>query len=509
MGGILKRFDGTLALDGVDFELRRGEIHALLGENGAGKSTLMHVLSGLYSPDGGAIEVEGRPARFRSTADAAQAGIGMVHQHFRLVENLTVAENLALALPERTPFLLPRRGLAAGALEIAERLGWRLDPRAPVWQLPVGMQQRLEIVKVLAQDPQVLIFDEPTAVLAPVELEELFAVLERLRSEGRSLVFISHKLNEVMRLCDRITILRRGRNVGTVSADETDAADLARRMVGDDLAAAERLEAAGTRAPTTGPVVLHVEDLRVRDDRRLEAVRGISLEVRSGEILGLAGVDGNGQAELAEAIVGLRGIAGGGVRYAQDEALVPGPPPRRDLGYIPQDRRRSGVVPGMSVRENLVLELHQEADVSGPVRRRWGFLDWKTLDARARSMMQTYDVRASGPEQPVETLSGGNQQKIVVARALDKAPELVLALNPSRGVDVAATAYIHSQLRAQRERGAAVLLISTELDEVIALSDRIGVLYEGRLLGPVPPSTSRDVLGLMMGGHPPGECASL
>lgn len=497
MRGITKRFGDCTALDGVDFDLCPGEIHALLGENGAGKSTLMHVLSGLYTPDSGSIEVEGRPVRFRSAGDAARAGIGMVHQHFTLVENFTVAENLALALPGQTPFFLPRKRLAGSALDLAARLGWNLEPDTPVWQLPVGVQQRLEIVKVLALGPRILIFDEPTAVLAPVELDELFTVLDRLRSEGNSLVFISHKLNEVMRLCDRVTVLRRGKNAGSVSVSETDPEDLARRMVGVETDPKEVSDAAPRPQETSaGDPVLTVADLHVRDDRRVETVRGLSLEVCAGEIFGVAGVDGNGQSELAEALVGLRKSVSGQVH-------MPGGADRRNVGYIPQDRRRSGLVPGMSVRDNLILELHQEPEA------RWGpFLRWSYLNAEAAEMMKHYDVRASGLDQAADTLSGGNQQKIVIARALHKNPKLIVALNPTRGLDVNATRYIHEQLRAQRARGAAILLISTELDEVIALADRIGVLYEGRFTGVVPPTTPREDLGLLMGGRADTDVAA-
>jgi general nucleoside transport system ATP-binding protein len=506
MCGIVKRFEDTLALDGVDFELCQGEIHALLGENGAGKSTLMHVLAGIYSPDAGTIEVDGRPVRLRSARDASHAGIGMVHQHFTLVENFTVGENLALALPEQTPFLLPREGLGDRALRMAEQLGWKLDAHAPVWQLPVGTQQRIEIVKVLAQEPRIMIFDEPTAVLAPVELEELFVMLERLRDEGKSIVFISHKLNEVLRLCDRVTVLRRGQNAGTVEAKETDAAALASRMVGraDPEEIAEALPAAPhPSAAAPGEVMLHVRELHVRGDYGLDAVRGLSLEIRGGEILGIAGVDGNGQTELAESILGLRRVREGAVELAAGEGSGPAGR-RREIGYVPQDRRRMGLAQGMSVRDNLILELHQEPEAC------WGpWLNWPYLNTEAGGMMEAYDVRASSLEQPVETLSGGNQQKIVLARALHKQPRLLVALNPTRGLDVGATAYVHGQLRLQRERGAAILLISTELDEVIELSDRIGVLYEGRLMGVVSPLTPRESLGMMMGGRQPGPDAHL
>lgn len=499
VSGLVKRFGGVPALAGVDFELRRGEIHALLGENGAGKSTLMSVLSGLYTPDAGTVEVVGKPVRFRSAREAAQAGIGMVHQHFKLVENLTVAENLALALPAETPFFLPRRGLATSALAVAERLGWHLEPDTPVWQLPVGVRQRLEIVKVLAQDPQILILDEPTAVLAPVELEELFSVLDRLRGEGRSLVFISHKLNEVLRLCDRVTVLRRGHNAGTVAVSETDAADLARRMIGaEGVKVGRRSMEVGSPETSASTAdehpLLRMQDLRVRDERGVEAVAGLSLELRAGEIFGVAGVDGNGQTEFAEAVLGLRPLVGGSLEFTGRPC--PTGAPHGEVGYIPQDRRRAGVIAGMSVRDNLVLELHGDPEAA------WGpWLRWNFLNHEAAEMAQTYDVRAASLAQDVGTLSGGNQQKIVIARVLRKHPRLIVALNPTRGLDVGAMAYVHEQLHEQRRRGAAILLISTELEEVLALSDRVGVLYAGRMMGEVSPDTPRHTLGLLMGGR--------
>jgi ABC-type uncharacterized transport system ATPase subunit len=483
MRGIRKQFGPTLALDGVDFDLGPGEVHALLGENGAGKSTLMHLLAGLLTPDAGEIELGGERRRFRSARDAAAAGVGMVHQHFTLVENFTVAENLALALPSQTPALLPGAGLGQRAFEVAEGLGWALDPGARVWQLPVGMQQRLEIVKVLAQDPGVLILDEPTAVLTAAETAELFRVVRRLRGEGRAVVFISHKLGEVLEIADRITVLRRGRNAGSLQPAETTPHDLARRMVGDDALALDRRRPG--KAPGAAAPVLSVRDLRVRDDRGLEAVRGLSLEVRPGEILALAGVDGNGQTELAEAIAGLRPFGG------EVEA-------GHGIGYVPADRRRAGLAPGLSVRDNLILELH-----ASPGMRRGPWLRWPALNAAAREMADSSDIRGR-LEQPAGTLSGGNQQKVVLARALRKEPPLLLAVYPTRGLDVRAAAWVHDRLRALRDTGAGVLLLSTELDEVLLLADRIGVLYEGRLVGIVPPETPRETLGLMMGGRAPG-----
>lgn len=492
MQGIVKRFGSVTALDGVDFDLNPGEIHALLGENGAGKSTLMQILSGVHRADSGSILMNGSRMRFRSAGEAASAGIGMVHQHFMLVDQFSVAENLALGLGDRAPALLPRRGLAQQALDLAESLGWKLDPEARVWQLPVGAQQRIEIVKLLALDPRVLIFDEPTAVLAPTELDELFSVIRRLKAEGKGIVFISHKLSEVMELCDRVTVLRHGKVVCRVDTAGTSAGELAREMVG---AAGELETAVLPEEPAAGKSLLEAEDLCVLDDRGLPAVRQVSFQLSPGEILGIAGVDGNGQLELGEALAGLRRVASGRILY-DGKPAPPGGPPRAELGYIPQDRRRDGLATSLSVRDNLVLELHQE-----PSAGRGPFLNWRYLNEAAAAMMREFDVRASGPGAPAASLSGGNQQKIVIARALYKKPRLLLALNPSRGVDVGATAYIHQRLRDEAARGAAVLLISTELDELLQLSHRIAVMYAGRIAGIVPRGTPRETIGLMMGGQ--------
>ena len=484
---IQKRFGETVALRDVDFELLPGEIHALLGENGAGKSTLMHILSGLFDATSGRLEIEGRPTVFRSPRDAAARGIDMVHQHFMLVENLTVSENLALSLPEQTPFLLPKEP-AEAALVLARQLGWELPADAYVWQLPVGMRQRLEIVKALTRRPRVLILDEPTAVLAPNEVDDLFVVLRRLRAEGTSIVFISHKLNEVLALCDRVTVLRHGEVAGVVDVAQTDARHLARMMMGTAPPAASE----GDHEPPAdeAAAVLEVTELVVRDERGALAVDGLSLQVRAGEILGVAGVDGNGQTELAEAILGLRPLVSGTVSHSGEEG-----PGLHGAGYIPQDRRRSGLALGGSVRDNLILELHQ-----CPEYRRGPFLRWRALNAVAEEMMERFDIRATGPMQTTAALSGGNQQKIVVARALQRQPAFIVAVNPTRGLDIGATDYVRRGLREQCDRGAGILLISTELDEVTALADRVTVIYEGRLVGEVPPTASRETLGLMMGG---------
>jgi general nucleoside transport system ATP-binding protein len=581
MRGITKRFGDFVALDSVDFSVRAGEIHALLGENGAGKSTLMQVLSGLYRMQSGEIRLAGEPVRIESPRDAAAAGIQMVYQHFTLVERFTVAENLALAAPPSAgaPPALgalrpddPRRA-AAPALATAVRLGWSLDPDAPVSRLPVGAQQRLEILKALQREARLLLFDEPTAVLAPPEVEELFGVLRRLRDEGRALVFITHKLAEVMALCDRVTVLRRGRRVATVAVSETDPRELAGWMVGGPATGTMQVpgDRVGLRVPdlspyppprngegesgacrvvdcsqnspprfgeglgersvhpgetgrqVDGPPALVIDALVVPGQAR-PAVNGVSLTVHRGEIFGLAGVDGNGQVELAEAIWGVRPVSGGFIRFdaesrrfrqdrqdLQDDErpgflrqiqsillILSKIKARRlapRLGWIPQDRQRTGLVLRMSVRENLMLIAH-----AAPEYRRGPFLRWRKLRALADGLVAQYDIRVADPAQPAASLSGGNQQKIVIARAMFGEPEALVAVNPTRGLDIGATAYVHEQLRRARERGAAILLLSTELDEVTALSDRVGVLYEGRLMGVVPPDTPREELGLMMGG---------
>lgn len=440
----------------------------------------------------------------------------MVHQHFSLIPALTVAENLALAAEGGPAFFRRSADLAGEALELAGRLGWQFDPRTPVSKLPVGRQQRLEILKILQRDARWLLFDEPTAVLSPPEAEELFAALERLRGEGRGIVFISHKLPEVLRLCDRVTVLRQGRSVGERRRGVT-AAELARLMVGESgaggmvsgrsvlgIRCSDRADRAELRTPnsehripTPHEPALVVRDLRVLDARGLEAVRGVSFEVRRGEVFGIAGVDGNGQTELAEAVVGLRPRLAGTLQ-ADDGAHRPTGPARRP-GYIPEDRQHSGLVLPLSVRDNLALEIYRLA------RFRWGpVLRLPRLWAATRAMAQRFDIRNTSERQPVATLSGGNQQKIVVARALDGERTLLVAVNPTRGLDLGATEYVHGQLRAARDSGVGVLLMSTDLDEVLALSDRVGVLFEGRLQGIVSPRAPREEIGQMMGGKREG-----
>ena len=510
--GITRRFGATLALDGVDFALAPGEIHALLGENGAGKSTLMNIVRGLLKPTAGALLVEGRFVSFTSPRDAARAGIGMVHQHFLLVPSFTVAENLALVAQDRG-LRLDRNRIARQAAGTAERLGWRLPWATRLADLPVGTQQRVEILKALLGDARILLFDEPTAVLAPNEIEELFAVLRVLRAEGRSLVFVTHKLREVMSLCDRVTVLRRGRQVGTVDVADTSPEDLAGRMVGKDRppvpdsggAGDERARSRGAAhsdpAPPqlgAGGAALVVAHLATAPQPDAVALHDISFTLAPGEILGVAGVDGNGQAELAQALTGLRPWVGGTVTL--HGRLLPRLRPQdlahHGIALIPPDRHREGLALTFSVAENLMLEA-----AGLPQFRRGPFLNRPALRRFAEQTAREFDIRTNSLDVTAAALSGGNQQKIVIARALWRKPSLLVAVSPTRGLDVAATAYVHARLRERQAEGGAIILVSTELDEVIALSTRLAVLYEGRLVGIVPPDTPRATLGLMMGGR--------
>ncbi len=502
MRGIAKSFAGKPALDGVDLDVQAGEIHGLLGENGAGKSTLMRVVAGVVRPDAGSVTVAGRALRLGSPGASAAAGIGMVYQHFSFFSALTVAENLSLAAGAGPAFFRRAADLTGAGLAAGERLGWRFDPNTPVGQLSVGQQQRLEILKALQREARWLLLDEPTAVLTPLETDELFGVLDRLRREGRAIVFISHKLEEVRRVCDRITVLRQGRVVGEAGRGAP-AARLAEWMIGAGEWQSESERAnmpgvAGACPPAHSPVsrpVLAVAHLRVLNEHGGAALRDVSFELQRGEILGIAGVDGNGQRELAEAVVGLRRPFSGAVIVAAGDGRSSAADRRALAGYVPQDRQRDGLVLPMSVWENLVLEIHAAPEF------RWGpFLRLSRLREQAGAMARRFDIRAADLRQPAATLSGGNQQKIVLARALTGARPLLVAVNPTRGLDVSATRSVHEQLRAARDAGVGILLISTELDEILSLSDRVGVLYAGRLQGIVPPSEPRARIGQMMGG---------
>lgn len=491
---ITRRFGPVVANDDVSLELAPGEIHALVGENGAGKTTLMRVLYGLLPPDAGRIEVDGRPARIRHPADAMRLGLGMVHQHFLLVGPLTVAENVVLGHEPRAAFGAYRRAAAEREVgSLAERYRLPVDPRARIDALPVGAQQRVEILKALHRGARVLILDEPTAVLTPHEVDELFEVLRALRDAGATIVLITHKLAEVKSLAHRVTVMRAGRVVGGGPVSSLSIERLAELMVGRPLAP---LHARAASAP--GEPAFEVADLHVRDDRGLEAVRGVSFEVRAGEIVGIAGVEGNGQHELVECLAGLRHPALGAIRIGGR----PVRPATRDhfaagLAHIPSDRLRRGLVPEMTLAENLVLGLHHERSL-GP----GAWLDRGALEARARRLLGEYDVRPAEPAWRAAQLSGGNQQKLVAARELSRGARVVLAAHPTRGVDLGALAFIHRRLLEQRDAGRAVLLVSSDLSEILALADRILVMYEGRVvLETRPAATDERTLGLHMTGR--------
>jgi general nucleoside transport system ATP-binding protein len=498
--GITKRFGALVANDSIDFELRRGEIHALLGENGAGKSTLMNVLYGLHHPDEGEIRLDGEPVRIDSARHAIGLGIGMVHQHFMLVPVMTVAENLVLGTePTRGP-LLDYKTAAAQTRELSGRFGLAVDPDATVEDLGVGAQQRVEILRALFRGAKVLVLDEPTAVLTAQESQDLFRVLRTLKGEGTSIVFISHKLNEVLDVADRVTVLRRGKKIDTVPTEGATERSLASLMVGREvLLQVEKSE----RAP--GEPLLEVRDLHVKDDRGLPAVRGLSLTVRAGEIVGLAGVDENGQSQLVEAITGLRKIESGSVIVAGKDitgcsaldAISAG------VGHIAEDRHARGLVLQFDLAENLSLLEYRSPEMSrGP------FLSPRRLAERARKLLSDYDVRGGDTGTPASSLSGGNQQKVVIARELSADPKVLIAAQPTRGLDVGAIEFVHRRLVEERDKGRAILLVSLELEEVRSLSDRALVIYEGEIATELPPSASEEEFGVFMTGGGRREAAA-
>jgi ABC-type uncharacterized transport system ATPase subunit len=497
--GITKAFPGVLANDHIDLTLEQGEIHALLGENGAGKTTLMNILYGLYTPDEGQIMLNGQEAQIQGPPDAIAQGIGMVHQHFMLVPVMTVTENVMLGVEStRNGIFLDQTQVDQRIQEISQQHGLEVDPEAYIKDIPVGVQQRVEIIKVLYREADILILDEPTAVLTPQEVEDLFKVLRSLSAQGKSLIFITHKLKEVMALADRITVLRNGRVVGTTTPDETTELKLAAMMVGREVDLVVRKKPA-----SPADVVLEVKDLRVLDERQNMTVNGVSFEVRAGEVLGIAGVQGNGQTELVYALTGLQSIVGGEMRLL-GETLAHATPRKileRGVAHVPEDRQRHGLILSFPVHDNLVLCSYYLPPFAKGIATQE-----ESVIATGRELVDEFDVRTPSVFVPASNLSGGNQQKVIVAREFSRPIKLLIASQPTRGLDVGSIEYIHGRIIEKRDEGTAVLLVSPELDEIIALSDRIAVIYKGEIMDIVPAlGVNKEYLGLLMAGVKPEE----
>ena len=493
MRGITKRFPGVLANDHIDFDVLSGEVHALLGENGAGKSTLMKILYGMYRPDEGELLLNGKPVSISSPIDAINLGIGMIHQHFMLVQTLTVAENVVLGLPSSRGPLTDLDRVSKRILELAAIYSLKIDPSAYIWQLSVGQQQRVEIIKALYRGAALLILDEPTAVLTPQEVDELFVIMRQMVKDGHALIFISHKLHEVVAISNRVTVLRDGRTIGTRPTSETSKQDLANWMVGREVGF----------TPDRGHVELREVRLQLDrvscgSDRGTPGLRGVSLDVRSGEILGIAGVSGNGQRELAETIAGLRKVVDGRILLEGKDVtgLAAGELTNRMLSYIPEERMRDGMIKEFSVSENMILREHQKMPYS-----QYGFLHLHDIALHTDELISRFDVKTPSRDTLAKNLSGGNIQKVVLARELSRNPRTIVAAQPTRGLDIGATEYVRKQLLVERNKGAAILLISEDLDEIITLSDRIAVIYEGQIMDIIScEDATPQKLGLLMAG---------
>jgi simple sugar transport system ATP-binding protein len=497
--GITKRFPGVLANDNISFSLQEGEIHGILGENGAGKTTLMNILYGLYHPDEGEIRIRGKSVQIKSSGDAIQAGIGMVHQHFMLIPVFTVTENVMLG-DEPTKFagILDRESTAKRVKEISSSYGLEIDPGAHVSTLPVGVQQRVEIIKLLYREADILIFDEPTSVLTPQEADQLFRIMHSLAERGKSIIFITHKLREVIEVADRITVIRQGQVIGTTTPQETDKSMLASMMVGRDVV----LEVEKSQAKPS-ELTLRVEDLKVLDDRNTLVVNGVSFDVLAGEILGIAGVQGNGQTQLVEALTGLRHPVEGRIELLGTDITRSTPRQITELGtaHIPEDRQRDGLVLSYPLTDNMVLNTYY----LDPFTEK-AVLQEEAIQSNAEALIEAFDIRTPSAVVDVGTLSGGNQQKVIVARELSRPINLLVAAQPTRGLDVGSIEYIHNRLVEKRDEGVAVLLISTELDEIMQLSDRIAVMYRGQIVGILAiEDASKENLGLLMAGVLPED----
>jgi simple sugar transport system ATP-binding protein len=498
MQGITKRFPGVLANDMVDFDVKACEVHALLGENGAGKSTLMKILYGLYHQDDGDVFINDQLVKINSPTDAIKLGIGMIHQHFMLVPTLTVTENVALGLPSSRGPLTDLDHVSKRIIELADLYGLKIDPKAYIWQLSVGQQQRVEIIKALYRGADLLILDEPTAVLTPQEVNELFGIMHQMVSDGYGLIFISHKLHEVIEISHRVTVLRNGRKIGTRPTSEVDKGELAKWMVGhaiDFITTTDQIQ--------KGDVRLHLENINCESDRGAKGLSNINLALHSGEILGLAGVSGNGQRDLAEVIAGLRKPNAGKIFLEGEDVTgcTPDELTKKMLSYIPEERMRDGIIKDFSIGENMILREHDQPKFSEN-----GFLKLKAIENHTKALIDRFQIKTPSSKTLVKSLSGGNIQKIVLARELSRGPRIIVAAQPTRGLDIGAAEYVREQLILERNKGTAVLLISEDLDEVFALSDRIAVIYEGKIMGILSRAeATKEKVGLLMAGVLPSE----